>query len=160
MDILRRAEVEVVIAGTTNGLIEGKNGVKVQPDELLADVPGFNFDMLVLVGGEKGVEALKSDERVLGLIKEYAELKMIGAICAAPTILKAAGVTKGRKLTCYPSEIDEFPEEYVDKRVVVDDNLITSQGPGTAIEFACALVEALVGTEKSKEISTGVLARV
>ncbi|MEE9543081.1 MAG: DJ-1/PfpI family protein, partial [Thermodesulfobacteriota bacterium] len=71
-----------------------------------------------------------------------------------------AGVTNGRTLTCYPSEIDEFPEEYVDKRVVVDDNLITSQGPGTAIEFACALVEALVDKETAQGISTGVLARV
>jgi 4-methyl-5(b-hydroxyethyl)-thiazole monophosphate biosynthesis len=160
VDILRRAGVEVVIAGTTSGLIESLHGVKIQPDELLADVPGFSFDMLVLPGGGPGTENLKNDKRVLDLIREYINLKMVGAICAAPTILKAAGVTKGRKLTCYPSEIENFPEEYVDERVVVDGNLITSQGPGTAIEFACALVEALVGPEKSKEISTGVLAKV
>ncbi len=160
VDILRRAGVEVVIAGTTNGLIESLHGVKIQPDELLADVPGSSFDMLVLPGGGIGVENLKKDERVLDLIREYIDNKMVGAICAAPTVLKAAGATKGRTLTCYPSEIEEFPDEYVDERVVVDGNLITSQGPGTAIEFACALVEALVSPEKSAEISTGVLARV
>ena len=159
VDILRRAGMEVTIAGTTSGLIESLHGVKIQPDELLSDVPGLSFDMLVLPGGGAGVENLKKDNRVLDLIKEYIELKMVGAICAAPTVLKAAGVITGRKLTCYPSEIDEFPDEYVDKPVVVDSNLITSQGPGTAIEFACALVEALGEPEKAAQIYEGVLAK-
>jgi 4-methyl-5(b-hydroxyethyl)-thiazole monophosphate biosynthesis len=160
VDILRRAGIEVTIAGTSDGLIKGKNGVKVKPDELLADVPGFSFDMIVLAGGEKGVEHLKKDSRVIDLLKEYAEFKLIGAICASPTVLKAAGITKGRKLTCYPSEIKEFPNEYVDKRVVVDGNLITSQGPGTAMEFAYAIVEALVDKETAQGLCTGLLSKV
>lgn len=160
VDILRRAGVEVTIAGVTDGLIKGLQGVNVQPDELLADVDSSSFDMLVLPGGGAGVDVLKKDERVLELVKEFIHHKMVGAICAAPNVLKAAGVIKGRKLTCYPSEIEEFPDEYMDKRVVVDGNLITSQGPGTAIEFACAIVTALISPEKSTEISTGVLAKV
>lgn len=160
VDILRRAGIEVVVAGTTDGLIEGLHGVKVQPDVLLADVLGSSFNMLILPGGGIGVDNLKKDERVLELVREYIDNKLISAICAAPTILKAAGVTKGRTLTCYPSEKEAFPEEYVDKRVVKDGNLITSQGPGTAIEFACAIVEVLVSPEVSTQISTGVLARV
>ncbi len=160
VDILRRAEIEVMVAGTTSNLIEGRSGIKVQPDDLLADVPGFSFDMIVLPGGQPGTENLIKDERVIALVKEYAEFKMVGAICAAPTVLKAAAVTKGRRLTCHPSVKDQFPDEYVDERVVTDGNIITSQGPGTAIEFAYALVEALGEPDKPKEINKGVLAKI
>ena len=162
VDILRRAGAEVVIAGTVEGVIEGRNGIRVVPDRVLEGEAGSGFDMVVLPGGAKGTENLKKDARVSNIVEEFsAARKFVTAICAAPTVLSAIGVTAGRNVTSHPGVRGELAAENVfDDRVVVDENIITSQGPGTALEFAFTLVEALWGPEKVEEVNKGVLARL
>lgn len=162
VDILRRAGVEVTTAGTVEGPVEGRNGIRILPDTTMDEVTASGFDMIVLPGGAKGTENLKSDPRVKAAVRELFESgKFTTAICAAPTVLSAVGVTKGRRVTSHPSVRGELTSERVlDERVVVDGNIVTSQGPGTAVEFAFMLVELLVGEEKAREVNKGVLAKI
>lgn len=161
VDILRRAGAEVVVAGTVEGPVEGRNRIRVIPDTTL-DKAGLEFDMVVLPGGAAGTENLKRDSRVKRLVEElYAKGRLVTAICAAPTVLSAAGVTKDRRVTSHPGVRAEIIAAVVsDERVVVDGNVITSQGPGTAIEFAFRLVEELFGPGKAQEVNAKVLARL
>lgn len=162
VDILRRSGAEVITAGTAEGVITGRNGIKVEPDAVLDDAMGFDYDLIVLPGGAVGTENLRKDERVARLVKDYmAREKLVSAICAAPTVLSDAGVAAGRTVTSHPSVRGELKGATVtDERVVVDGNLVTSQGPGTAMEFAFKLVEILFGPEKAAEVNGGVLARL
>ena len=162
VDILRRAGAEVVIAGTLEGAIEGRNGIKVVPDTTLDSALKDNYEMIVLPGGKVGTENLKKDKRVERIVKEmHSEGRLVTAICAAPTVLSKAGVTKGFTVTSHPGVREELKGEKIsDERVVKDRNIVTSQGPGTALEFAFKLVEVLFGAEKVKEVNRGVLARL
>lgn len=164
VDILRRAGAHVVTAGTVDGLIEGRNRIRVAPDEDLdaALKDGEFFDMLVLPGGAVGTENLKSDPRVKRLIEIVnAKGAFVTAICAAPTVLSNAGLLDNKRATSHPSVRKELKGAVItDERVVIDGNIITSQGPGTAIEFAFKLVEALFGQEKADEVNRTVLARL
>jgi len=161
VDILRRAGAEVTVAGTAPGPIAGRSRISVVPDTTL-DRAGEGFDMLVLPGGAPGTENLGKDERVCAVVKKMAEEgKLIAAICAAPTVLSALGVSRGRTVTSHPSVRARLLNEKIsDERVVVDANLMTSQGPGTAMEFAFSLVEKLFGKEKAIEVNKGVLAKI
>ncbi|MBE9528734.1 MAG: DJ-1/PfpI family protein [Proteobacteria bacterium] len=160
VDILRRAGATVLVAGIGDGIVTGRSAVHVVPDVRLDEVYEEEFDMVVLPGGAPGTENLKKDERVKEVVRRlFEEGKYVTAICAAPTVLSAIGLIEKKRVTCHPSVVgDMCRSEYVNERVVVDGQLITSQGPGTAIEFAYALVEALYGAEKVAEINTGVLA--
>ncbi len=162
VDILRRAGANVVTAGTVAGPIEGRNGIKVLPDAALDDIKEAVFDVLVLPGGAKGTENLKKDKRVLDIARSFnADKRLIAAICAAPTVLSKAGITKGRTVTAYPGVRHELKDALLsDERVFIDNNIITSQSPGTAMEFAFAIVMVLYGEEKVKEINKSVLAWV
>lgn len=163
VDILRRAGAHVVTAGTLDGPIEGRNRIRVVPDESLDDAlkDAVSFDMIVLPGGAVGAENLKNDPRVKGLIRAInSRGALVTAICAAPIVLSAAGVLDGKRATSHPSVRKELKGALLtDERVVVDGNIITSQGPGTAMEFAFRLVEALFGAEKAEEVNRTVLAR-
>ncbi len=165
VDILRRALVDVTVAGTIDGPIEGRSGIKVLPDRLLEGITNDPFDMIVLAGGDPGYKNLTKDDRVTSLLHGFEEEgKYIAAICAATTVLKAAGLTNGRTVTCHPGVAGEFGAgsgaKHSEDRVVVDGRVITSQGPGTAIEFAYALVEALLSKEAVDKVNMGVLAKV
>ncbi|MBI3754604.1 MAG: DJ-1/PfpI family protein [Deltaproteobacteria bacterium] len=162
VDILRRAGVEVIMAGTAENPIEGRNRIKVLADASLESVKGQDFDMIVLPGGAVGTENLKKDVRVKEIVERlYKKGRFITAICAAPTVLSAIGITAGRTVTSHPTVRIKLEKEKIsDERVVIDGNIITSQGPGTAIEFAFKLVEILLGKEKVSEVNKGVLARI
>jgi len=159
VDVLRRAGVEVVTAGIKEGLLEGSRKVKLLPDTLLAEVLEQEFDALVLVGGQPGVNNLRSDARVLALVCRMNEAgKVVGAVCAAPLILRDAGITEGLNLTSHPGvEKDLSASVYSEERVVIDKHRVTSRGPGTSMEFALALVELLVSREKSEELRRAML---
>ncbi|WKZ33499.1 MAG: DJ-1/PfpI family protein [Thermodesulfobacteriota bacterium] len=163
IDILRRAGAEVVAAGTVPGPIEGRSGIRILTDALMDDI-GADFDMVVLPGGALGAENLKKDERVRRLISGLMDKgRKVAAICAAPAVLSAIGVTAGKRITSHPSVREELlsrNEAVSNERVVTDGNIMTSQGPGTAMEFAFRLVEALFGKEKGEEVNKGVLARL
>ncbi|GMR04645.1 MAG: DJ-1/PfpI family protein [Thermodesulfobacteriota bacterium] len=162
VDILRRAGAEVVTAGTIEGAVEGRSGIRVLPDKTLDEAMVEDFDMIVLPGGGPGTKNLKKDARIKGLVEGILAKKgLIAAICAATTVLSAIGITEGRRVTAHPGVWDKLTKEVLSReRVVVDGNIITSQGPGTALEFAFKLVELLFGPARAEEVNKGVLARL
>lgn len=162
IDILRRAGVEVTVAGTVERPIEGSRRVKLLADRSIEKVAGGDYDMIVLPGGQPGTNNLSKDARVLRILKEAAaKEKYISAICAAPSILASAGFLDGKKATSHPS-VQERMEgtDYSEARVVVDGKWTTSRSPGTAMEFAFELIRLLVGEEKAAEVNQGVMARL
>ena len=162
VDILRRAGAEVLLAGTVDGPIEGRNKIKILADTSLDSLKDHDFDMIVLPGGAVGTENLKNDARVKEIVERlHKKGKLVTAICAAPTVLSAIGITAGRTITSHPTVRTKLQREKLsEERVVVDGNIITSQGPGTAIEFAFKLVEILFGKDKVVEVNKGVLAKI
>jgi 4-methyl-5(b-hydroxyethyl)-thiazole monophosphate biosynthesis len=159
VDILRRAEIEVILAGLLPGPVEGAHKIGIVPDTLIEAVNATAFDMIILPGGQPGTANLNADKRIHNLLNEFASRdKLIGAICAAPIVLAAAGLLNGRKVTCYPTYRDQLNGGiYEDSPVVSDGNIITSAGPGTAIPFGLAIVERLAGRHTSNEISNAML---
>ncbi|MCX7886577.1 MAG: DJ-1/PfpI family protein [Verrucomicrobiae bacterium] len=164
VDILRRAGLEVVVAGTQPGPITASRGTRHLPDCTLDDVTHEQFDMIVLPGGQPGTNNLRADQRVRGLIESVSERGgYVAAICAAPSILAAYGLLEGRAATSHPVARDEVAARaarYSEDRVVVDGPVITSRAPGTALEFALTLVGILCGQGKATEINRSVLARI
>jgi len=162
IDILRRAGVEVVVAGTQPGPIEASRKTRHLPDCTLDDVRAEDFDMIVLPGGQPGTANLQRDPRIRRLIAAlHAENRYLAAICAAPTVLAAAGCLKDRAATSHPSvraEVAAAAGRISPDRVVVDGPIITSQAAGTAMEFALELVKILCGHETAAEVNRGVLA--
>lgn len=162
IDVLRRAEVEVLVASLNgNMLVKGANGITVQAEYDIKNISSDMIDMIVLPGGWGGTHALAEDENVQRLLREMdVKGKNIGAICAAPFALNTAGVLK-EKYTCYPSVEEQIREEgYMgDKAMVVEDeNVMTSRGPGTAICFGLAIAKKLKGEETYKALKEGLLA--
>jgi 4-methyl-5(b-hydroxyethyl)-thiazole monophosphate biosynthesis len=140
IDVLRRANIKVDVVGIEDEIVAGRNGVKILCDKIITDVKPDDYDGIVLPGGNPGYKNLENSQQVINFIKAYNNRgKLIAAICASPTILEKIGVLEGKKATCYPTMKDKL-KNYVDERVVVDKNVITSQGPGTAIEFALEIV--------------------
>jgi 4-methyl-5(b-hydroxyethyl)-thiazole monophosphate biosynthesis len=163
IDILRRAGVEVTVAGTQPGPIEASRKTKHVPDCTLDDVRAEDFDMIVLPGGQPGTTNLCNDPRIKRIVETlHTKNRQIAAICAAPSILSAYGLLKDRTATSHPSvraEVASVAAKVSDARVVVDGPIVTSQAAGTAMEFAFKLVEILCGPEKAAEVNRGVLAR-
>ncbi len=157
VNILRRAGVVVALAGLTGGILHGSRKVAIQPDTTLDAVLNNDFDMIVLPGGQPGTNQLKTDTRVLQLVQQMAERgKYVAAICAAPSVLASTGLLDGKQATCYPGALDPFPHVMQQHTTVAEDGkLITSRGPGTAIDFALTLVERLVGKAKRQEVEAG-----
>lgn len=162
VDILRRAGARVTIAGTIVTSIEGSRGIKLIPDESLDSIRTDYLDLIVLPGGQPGTDNLLKDQRITILLNEMMEKrKLIAAICAAPIILEKNGLLKNRKRTSHPSIKKSLSGcLYSEKRVVVDENIITSRAPGTAMEFSLKLVEILFGEGRVKIVNNGVLAQI
>ncbi len=161
IDILRRADVDVVTAGLTEGLVEGSHKIKLLPDTTLDKIDYREFDGLVLSGGSPGFINLGNDERILKMAREMDRAgKVVAAICAAPSVLIKAGVLQGRTATVSPSGKAQVEAcaNFSEERVVVDGNLVTSRSPGTALEFALKLVEVLAGKEKMQVVKAQTLA--
>jgi len=161
IDILRRADIEVVTAGLKEGLAEGSHKVKVLPDTTLEKIDGHDFDGLVLPGGAPGFVNLGNDQRILAMARDMDRAgKCVAAICAAPSVLIKAGVLQGRRATVSPSGKSQVQAcaDFREDRVVVDGNLITSRAPGTALEFALKLVEQLAGREKMELVRAQTMA--
>ncbi len=149
IDLLRRAGIEVVTAGLKDGPVKASRGVVLLPDTTLDNVLGDDFDMIVLPGGLPGADHLDQDPRIHKLLQGLAEQgKYTAAICAAPKVLANAGMLEGRAATSYPGVIDamDLPATRVlEQAVVVDGKVVTSRGPGTAMDFALELIEQLEG---------------
>jgi len=159
VDVLRRAGAEVTIATIGDGIhVAGRSGLVVHADTTLAAVEAREFDCVFLPGGP-GTKKLRADARVLACVaRQHAAGRLIAAICAAPTVLLDAGVLAGRRYTAHFSVAGELPDLRADERIVADDNLLTSRGAGTALEFGLFLVEILFSAEKAKEIAASICA--
>lgn len=161
IDVLRRGGIKVIMGSLThNLLVSGAHGVVIQADCHIADLSVDELDMIVLPGGWNATKALASDKVVQSLLKVMnSQGKNIGAICAAPYALNAAGVLK-TGYTCYPGIEDDIAVSGYDssKMVVESANIITSRGPATAICFALAIVKKLVGSDICAEIEANLLA--
>lgn len=159
VDILRRANVEVTMAGLEALHVTGAHGICVIADALLKELDGDAFDMIVLPGGLPGAFHLASDATLQTLLQAFdAQGKSIAAICAAPYALKSAGVLKNH-YTCYPSFETKINQEgYTSsQKIVCDENVVTSQGPSTAMLFALKLVEILCGDTVAQKLQTDLL---
>ncbi|KAI9142108.1 DJ-1-like protein [Paraphysoderma sedebokerense] len=166
IDVLRRAHVDVTVAG-----LKGSHSVTCSRKVKLVPDVGFNdiqdktaFDVIVLPGGMGGAESFAKDTKLHQVLEQYSQhpTKYVGAICAAPIALEAANLFKGKKITSHPSVKDRL-KGYVyhsDERVVVDGHLVTSQGPGTAFEFALRLVDLLCGSEARRTVEGPMLLKL
>ena len=159
VDLLRRAGVEVVVASLTGEkLVTGRCDITVQADAALADVSEQEFDLLLIPGGP-GVKAVRADGRAAKLAQAYAQLgKPVAAICAAPTVLKDAGLLAGKRFTSHAGVLPELPDSLVGERVVEDGGFITSRGAATAVDFGLALVRRLCGEAAAAEVAKGIMA--
>ncbi len=156
-DILSRGGVSVTTASIheTNS-VESARRMVVQADMLLEDVRADEFDMLVLPGGGVGTQNLRKSEMVLALVRDFYKLnKHVGAICAAPTVLVAAGILQHHRATSFPGtegEVAPYCKAYLHERVVVDELVVTSRSAGTATDFGFALLAQLEGESRSEQI--------
>lgn len=161
IDLLVRAGIEVVSAGLEAGPVIASRGVVLLPQLTLDEALRREYDMVVLPGGMPGAANLDSDPRLHELLRKMAENgKYTAAICAAPRVLAHAGLLSGKKATSYPGHLDKMnlPDvAYLEDPVVQDGKVITSRGPGTAMDFALALIERLVGREKREEVEAALL---
>jgi 4-methyl-5(b-hydroxyethyl)-thiazole monophosphate biosynthesis len=159
VDLLRRAGVEVVVASVTGAkLVTGRCNITVQADASLADVAEQEFDLLLIPGGP-GIKAVRADGRAAHLAKAYSQSgKPIAAICAAPTVLKDAGLLAGKRFTSHAGVLPELPQSLVQERVVEDGNLITSRGAATSVDFGLALVRRVCGEAAVAEVAKGIMA--
>ncbi|MFA7243188.1 MAG: DJ-1 family glyoxalase III [Sulfuricellaceae bacterium] len=150
IDLLRRAGIIVVSAGLDGHPVQASRGVVLVPDTTLDHALTQEFDMIVLPGGQPGTNNLKADPRIAALLKKMAQAgKYTCAICAAPDVLAAAGLLEGKHATCYPGCLADAVNTTLSVAPVVKDNkIITSRGPGTAMDFALELIETLVGKTK------------
>ncbi len=164
VDVLRRAGLDVTVAGLHAGPLTGSHGIAVTPDAALDALDLDAFTVVVLPGGQPGTRNLIADRRVLDLVRRlHAAGRRTAAICAAPTVLQAAGIVRGVHVTAHPSVRDELSSGGAlvvsDPRVVQSGPIVTSQGAGTAMEFALALVADLAGEKKASELASAMLAR-
>lgn len=160
VDFLRRAGIEVTVAGVGGSELVGSHGIRVTADVAAESISGADYDMVVLPGGMPGTKNLDACPSVNACLTAVEKKGgFLCAICAAPMILGRRGYLKGKKAICYPGF-----EQYLDgatlaeTRVCRDGTRITAAGAGVADEFAFALIAALLGEEKADEIRRSVLA--
>lgn len=162
VDVLRRAGVEVVVAALAKSPVRGAHGIAIEADTSLDEAQQGSFDLLVLPGGQPGTRHLGQDPRVLALVRDFAAAKKtVAAICAAPWVLAQAGVLEGASVTSHPSVRGQLGPARVDAtaRVVSSGSILTSQGPGTALEFALALAAECAGQKLADELARAMIVR-
>ena len=156
-DLLVRAGIEVTTAGLDEQPVTASRGITIIPDTSIDAVLDKTFDLIVLPGGLPGADHLRDDENIQKLLKNHADKgRYIGAICAAPKAVAAAGLLEGRKATAYPGVLEALGNEQIDVKdsaIEIDGNIITSRGPGTAMDFALTLIELLEGAAKRDEVN-------
>lgn len=147
LDVLRRAKWEATAAGVTGLEITASRDVKLKADALWDELDVDAYDGIVIPGGGQGTRILAADPRILETVRKFVNAnKIVAAICAGPIVLQAAGVLVGRKATCHPSMRQELKTAKIQSaRVIEDGRIITSQGPGTAMEFALTIVRLVDG---------------
>ena len=160
IDVMRRAKIDVTVAGLNLENVNCSRGVVIKPDKSVSDVKDQLFDIVVLPGGLGGSKKLAESAEVKKILSNHNKVgNYIAAICAAPTALAAHDIAKGKRITSYPSLKSQLDKDYAysEERVVQDGNVITSRGPGTAFEFALAIVGALTSQQIVKQLKEEML---
>jgi 4-methyl-5(b-hydroxyethyl)-thiazole monophosphate biosynthesis len=161
IDVLRRAGFSVTTCGLGSLQVRGAHNVTVTADIMIEEALAGKWELVVLPGGMPGAANLRDDARVGKLLEKTAKADgYVGAICAAPIALARFGFVKGKKATSYPGFGDQMPDaEYSEDRVVCDGRVLTSRGPGTAMEFALAITELLTDRAKADELKRQMLVK-
>lgn len=170
IDVLRRAGVEVTVASVMERLqVTASRGVMLVAEKLISECVDQPFDLVVLPGGIPGAQHLRDSEDLGKILERQAASRgLYGAICAAPAVvLHPKGLIDGLRATCHPAFRDQLPgyhepdpDSAGGRRVVIDGGCVTSQGPGTALEFALSLVALLLGEEKAAEVAGPMMMRL
>ena len=159
IDLLRRAGIEVITAGLDDQPVKASRGVMLIPDTTLENALKLDYDLVALPGGLPGADYLNEDPRIQDLIKKMAsENKYTAAICAAPKVLASAGLLEGKQATAFPGTLEKLSLTNTTIKadsVIQDGKIITSRGPGTAMDFALTLIENLAGREKRGQVEAG-----
>ncbi|MBN2301358.1 MAG: DJ-1/PfpI family protein [Lentisphaerae bacterium] len=161
VDTLRRAGWEVVLAsvGSPNRTVKCSRGVVLLADADWKNVAVDSFDALVLPGGSNGTKILSENASVVNAVRRFHSAgKPIAAVCAGPLVLQEAGILNERSATCHPAVRSQLTCSHVsDERVVVDGNIVTSQGPGTSFEFALAVIKLLDGKDAADAVANALI---
>lgn len=161
IDLLRRAGITVVTAGLDENPVKASRGVVFIPDTTLDKAIQQGFDMIVLPGGLPGADHLNNDPRIHQLLQQMQQQgKYTAAICAAPKILAQAGLLTNKSATSYPGVLENLniPQlQFIAAPVVKDGTIITSRGPGTAIDFALELIATLVGNKTRDQVEAALV---
>lgn len=160
IDVLRRGELDVTsVSITGKKVVTGAHNIPVSADKLFEDVDFSAGDMLILPGGTTGAINLNAHEGLKKLIMQYnTSGKKLAAICAAPLVLGGLGLLQGKNATCYPGYEPQLTGAILQPdKVVKDGNIITSKGPGTAVDFGLVIVAELQSQDKADEVAKGML---
>jgi len=157
MDLLVRAGIQVTTAGLDDQPVIASRGTRIIPDTSIDAILDQDFDMVVLPGGQPGASHLRDDPRIQQLLKRHAAGNhYVAAICAAPVALAAAGLLDNKTATGFPGALQAINNPVINissNAVEIDDKIITSRGPGTAMDFALTLIEILVGSEQREKVN-------
>ena len=159
VDLLRRADIDITMVSVSGSLdVMGGHRILVMADKLFEELDFSDADMLVLPGGKKGTDNLAAHEGLDKLLRDFAaQGKLLSAICAAPSVLGTKGLLKGKKAICYPGFEDCLTgAKITDTDVVTDDNIITSKGMGTAIDFSLAIITKLIDETEAAKIAASI----
>ena len=162
-DVLVRAGQQVVIASTTETpFVSGSRGIPLGAHTVLSLVRHQIFDLLYLPGGGGAAAIHRDDPRIQDLAAaQLAAGRLLAVICAAPIALVPRGLCRGRRLTSFPgvrSQVEPHCAAWLDQRVVVDGNLITSQGAGTALALGLELARLIAGADVASKVAQDMLA--
>lgn len=159
IDILRRAGIEVTVAGLDARTIIGAHAIPVEADTTLRECINNTYDAIVLPGGMPGTLNLLNSTEVVDMVERHFRLdKLCCAICAAPRVLDKAGILKEQQFTCYPSVEREITSgTHTEKSVSYSGNIITSRGVGTALDFGLAIVKKLTTEETALKVAQSVI---
>ena len=152
LDLLRRTDAKAHLISVSEKTVKCSHEVLITADNLIGEVDLSSYDAIVIPGGMPGATNIANDERVmLALNKMDKDGKLIASICASPAVvLKSSGVLKGKRATCYPAPVfvDMLGESYTGNDVEVFENVITANGPKSAMKFALEICKALNLTPK------------
>lgn len=163
IDVLRRGKVEVVTASIAGDkAVKSAHGIVMMADTLFCEASEEEYEAIVLPGGGEGTENLKRSSAVIERLRRQAqEGGLLAAICAAPTVLEAAGVVPpGVQMTCYPSCQMDLDRPWTPAPVVHDANFLTGQAPGTATLFSLVLLQILEGEASARKVARGMVTNV
>ena len=165
LDIMRRANLEVdLISANNEDFITSSHNVKILADKKIDEVNNIlDYDAIVIPGGMPGSTLLRDNKKIIEFYQTmYNSGKLVAAICAAPIVLSAAGITDDREVTSYPGFDKEinYKNYNSEKAVVIDKNVITAQGPAVAILFGYEIVNYLLQDNTAEDVKKAMLVPV